>query len=88
MMKCPYCQTDLADDAKFCYNCGNKVNQEEVVQNNNIEEEKIEEHKTYKELEDEYGKQYLDKHMGIITSLFIIGIIAGCIGGNVKGLYI
>lgn len=87
MMKCPYCQTDLADDAKFCYNCGNKVNQEEVVQNNDIEEEKIEEQKTYKELEEDYQQKYFDKHAKIVVPLLIVGIVAGCIGGDFKGIY-
>lgn len=88
MIKCPYCQTDLADDAKFCYNCGNKVNQEEIVQNNNIEEEKIEEPKTYKELEEEYQQNYFDKHAKVLVPLLIAGIVAGCMGGGFKETYI
>lgn len=34
-MKCTYCNIELLDGAKFCFNCGNKVvNQEQVVEEN------------------------------------------------------
>lgn len=87
MIKCPYCNTEVSDGAKFCYNCGNRLDQVDT-NNANIEKTEDIENMTYKELEEKYQQKYFDEHAKLLIFLLIGGIVIGCIGGTLGSLYI